>query len=79
MDLRLDGALGSIEGNGKLGVGQPIDVAEDDWAPVRGWQLGDEGGPPAAGFAPFNHGCRGSARIGGRFGERRSLRGLGVE
>jgi hypothetical protein len=79
MDLRLDGALGPIEGNGKLGVGQPIDVAEDDWAPVRGWQLGDQGGPPPAGFAPFNHSRRRSGRIGGRFGKRRPIRRFGVE
>jgi hypothetical protein len=79
MDLRLDGALGPIEGDGKLGVGQPINVAEDDWAPVRGWQLGDQGRPPAAGFLPFNHGRRRSGRIGGRFGKRRPIRRLGVE
>ena len=79
MDLRLDGALGPIEGNGKLGVGQPIDVAEDDWAPVRGWQLGDQGGPSAVGFLPFKHGRRRSRRIGGRFGKRCPIGSFGVE
>ena len=79
MDLRLDGALGSMEGDGELGVGQPVDVAKDDRRPVRGRQLRDEGRPATAGLAPVNHGNRRSRRIGGRLGKRRSVGGLGVQ
>ena len=79
MDLRLDGALGSIEGDGELGVGQPVDVTEDDRRPVHGWQLRDKGRPATAGLAPVNHGRRRTRRIGGRLGKRRSVSGLGVQ
>ena len=79
MDLRLDGALGSIEGDGKLGIGQPVDVPEDDRRPVRGWQLRDQGRPAPVCLAPFNHGRRRSGWIGSRFGKGRAVRGLGIK
>ncbi len=34
MDLGLDGAFGSAKGDGELGIGQAVDVAQDDGAPL---------------------------------------------
>ena len=45
MDLRLDGALGSIEGGGELRVGQAVDVAQHDRAAIRRRQGQQQLGP----------------------------------
>ena len=51
MDLRLDGALGSIEGDGEFGIAEAVDVPEHDGASIGGWQRQQEVGPVGGGIA----------------------------
>ena len=46
VDLGLDGALGSVEGVGELGIGQAVDVAQHDGAAIGGRQ-GQPAAPPS--------------------------------
>ena len=48
MDLRLDGALGSIEGDGKFWIAEAVHVPEHDGASIGGWQCQKEIGRPKA-------------------------------
>ena len=47
VDLGLDGALGSVEGGGELGIGQAVDVAEHDGAAIGRRQGQQQAGPVA--------------------------------
>ena len=49
MDLRLDGALGSIEGDGEFWIAEAVHVPEHDGASIGGWQCQEEVGPVAGG------------------------------
>ena len=64
MDLGLDRALRAIQGDGELRVGEAVDMAQYDGAPVRGRE-GHQQGRPFAGDVPCLDRRGRSARVGG--------------
>jgi hypothetical protein len=63
MDVGLDRAFGPTHGLGDLGVGQAVDVAEDDGGSMGGGELAEKARPRLALVAP-------GERIGGRLRAR---------